>query len=218
MKKYSIAIVDDHLLFAQSLQTLVSSFDDYNVVFHAANGKEFIEMLNGNNSIPDIVLLDINMPIMDGIETMGWLKENKPDLKVIALSMDDTEDTIIKMLRFGAKGYLLKDIHPNIFKQALSDVIEKGFYFSERITNTLLDTLDKKESEKDQLHLKDREIEFLKLACSEMTYKEIANEMCLSPKTIDGYRESLFEKLQVKSRIGLVLYAIKHELIEMEEG
>ncbi|ETN95678.1 two component transcriptional regulator, LuxR family [Zhouia amylolytica] len=217
MKKYSIAIVDDHLLFAQSLQTLVSSFDNYEVIFHAANGKDFIEVLNSNGHVPDIVLLDINMPIMDGVETMGWLKENMPELKVIALSMDDTEDTIIKMLRFGAKGYLLKDIHPNIFKQALSDVVEKGFYFSDRITNTLLDTLDKKESEKDQIYLKDREVEFLKYACSEMTYKEIANEMCLSPKTIDGYRESLFEKLQVKSRIGLVLYAIKHELIEMND-
>lgn len=216
MNNYSIAIVDDHLLFAQSLQTLVSSFNEYDVILHAANGKEFIDMLTNNGKDPDVVLLDINMPIMDGIETMSWIKEHKPELKVIALSMDDTEDTIIKMLRNGAKGYLLKDIHPNIFKQALSDVIEKGFYFSDRITNTLLDTLDKKEAGKKEVMLKDRELEFLKHACSEKTYKEIASEMCLSPKTIDGYRESLFEKLQVKSRIGLVLYAIKHDIIEVD--
>ncbi|NER13917.1 response regulator [Leptobacterium flavescens] len=214
MRKYSIAIVDDHLLFAQSLDSLVSSFGDYEVTFHATNGKNFIENLDRLKEKPDVVLLDINMPIMNGIETMSWLKENKPEQKVIALSMDDSEETIIKMLRLGAKGYLLKDIHPQVFKRAITDVIEKGFYYSERITNTLLDTLDRKDKNED-VFLKDREIEFLKLACTEKTYKEIAGEMYLSPKTIDGYRETLFDKLEVKSRIGLVLYAIKHKYIEI---
>lgn len=215
MKKYTIAIVDDHLLFAQSLQSLVTSLGSYEVLFYANNGKTFIEKLAEQKQMPDVVLLDINMPLMNGIETMAWLKENHPSQKTIALSMDDSEDTIIKMLRLGAKGYLLKDIHPEIFKQALSDVIEKGFYYSDRITNTLLDTIDKQEHAKNEVQLKDREIEFLKLASSEMTYKEIADAMYLSPKTIDGYRESLFEKLEVKSRIGLVLYAIKHGYIEV---
>ena len=214
MKKYSIAIVDDHLLFAQSLESLVASFGDYEVIFHATNGKNFIEKLDNHERIPDIILLDINMPIMSGIDTMMWIKENRPELKAIALSMDDSEETIIKMLRLGAKGYLLKDIHPDVFKRAITDVIEKGFYYSDRITNTLLDTLDKKEHEKD-VFLKDREVQFLKLACTERTYKEIASEMYLSPKTIDGYRETLFDKLEVRSRIGLVLYAIKHKFIEV---
>lgn len=214
MKKHSIAIVDDHLLFAQSLDSLVSSFGDYKVTFHATNGKNFIENLGHLNTPPDVVLLDINMPIMNGVETMAWLKDNRPELKTIALSMDDSEETIIKMLRLGAKGYLLKDIHPDVFKRAITDVIEKGFYYSERITNTLLDTIDKKEHVED-VFLKDREIEFLKLAGTEKTYKEIANIMCLSPKTVDGYRETLFDKLEVRSRIGLVLYAIKHKFIEI---
>ena len=214
MKKHSIAIVDDHLLFAQSLESLIASFDDYEVVFHASNGKLFIEELSGLSIEPEVILLDINMPIMNGIETMGWLKANRPDLKVIALSMDDSEETIIKMLRLGAKGYLLKDIHPEVFKNAINDVIEKGFYYSERVKNTLLDTLDKKEQD-DTIHLKDRELEFLKLACTEKTYKEIADQMFLSPKTIDGYRENLFDKLEVRSRIGLVLYAIKNKIIDI---
>lgn len=214
MKKYSIAIVDDHLLFAQSLDSLVSSFGDYKVTFHATNGKNLIDKLEQSSLPPDIILLDINMPIMNGIETMAWLKENRPELKTIALSMDDSEETIINMLRLGAKGYLLKDIHPDVFRTAITDVIEKGFYYSDRITNTLLDTLDKKEHS-EEIFLKDREVEFLKLACTEKTYKEIANEMCLSPKTIDGYRETLFDKLEVRSRIGLVLYAIKHGVIEI---
>ncbi len=214
MKKYTIAIVDDHLLFAQSLEVLVSSFKDYEIVFHATNGKKFIETLQTVQNKPDVVLLDINMPVMNGLETMAWIKNTHPEMKTIALSMDDSEETIIKMLRLGAKGYLLKDIHPDIFKKAISDVIEKGFYYSDRITNTLLDTLDRKEKD-EEIKLRDREIEFLKLACTEKTYKEIAGLMFLSPKTIDGYRETLFDKLEVKSRIGLVLYAIKHKIIEV---
>ncbi|UOB17706.1 response regulator transcription factor [Abyssalbus ytuae] len=214
MKKYTIAVVDDHRLFAQSLEALISSFGDYEVAFYVANGKEFIAAVEESSTLPDVVLLDINMPIMNGIETMAWIKENKPELKTIALSMDDSEETIIKMLRLGAKGYLLKDIHPDVFRKAITDVIEKGFYYSDRITNALLDSIDKKEKE-DDIQLKDREVEFLKLACTEKTYKEIAGEMFLSPKTIDGYRETLFDKLEVKSRIGLVLYAIKNKLIEI---
>ncbi len=214
MNKNGIAIVDDHLLFAQSLTSLIATLDKYEVLFHSLNGEDFICKLSTQTTVPNLVLLDINMPVMDGLETMGWIKENYPDLRVLALSMDDREETIIKMLRLGARGYLLKDIHPDIFEKALDDVLIKGFYFSDRITNTILDSIDKKE-ETDKLRLKEREMEFLKLACTERTYKEIAEDMFLSPKTIDGYREVLFEKLEVKSRIGLVLYAIKNKLIEV---
>lgn len=214
MNKNGIAIVDDHLLFAQSLTSLVSTFDKCTVLFHVQNGKEFITAMENRKETPDVVLLDINMPVMDGVETMAWIKEHYPEQKVLALSMDDREETIIKMLRLGAKGYLLKDIHPNIFEKAIDDVLTKGFYFSDRITNTILDSIDKKENT-NELRLRDREVEFLKLACTERTYKEIAEDMFLSPKTIDGYREVLFDKLEVKSRIGLVLYAIKNKLIEV---
>ncbi len=213
MKTYSIVIVDDHSLFAQSLQVLINSFDSFEVLYHVKNGKELIDKLTTNSNAPDVVLLDINMPVMNGIETMKWLKENKPEQKVIALSMDDHEDTIITMLRNGARGYLLKDIDPVVFETALNDVIHKGFYYSDRVSNTLLGSLHKEEE--GGVKLKDREIEFLKLACTEKTYKEIAADMFLSPKTIDGYREALFEKLQVKSRIGLVLYAIKNNLYKV---
>lgn len=214
MKKHTIAIVDDHRLFAQSLEVLIKSFGNYEIAFYAENGNEFSKIIEKSEQLPDIVLLDINMPIMDGIETMKWIKDNHPELKAIALSMDDSEDTIIKMLRLGAKGYLLKDIHPDIFQKAISDVIDKGFYYSDNITNALLDSIDRKDKE-DAIQLKEREVEFLKLACTEKTYKEIAGDMFLSPKTIDGYRESLFFKLEVRSRIGLVLYAIKNKVIEI---
>lgn len=211
---YSIVIVDDHSLFAQALQTLLNTFENYKVIYTVKNGDEFIKQLKASPERPDIALIDINMPVMNGIETTQWLTKNCPEINVLALSMDDDENTIISMLRAGAKGYLLKDINPMILQEAFKDIIEKGFYHSERITNTVLSSLHK--TEQQPIQLKEREIEFLKLVCTEKTYKEIASVMFLSPKTIDGYRETLFEKLQIKSRVGLALYAIKNKIFIIE--
>jgi DNA-binding NarL/FixJ family response regulator len=210
MEKIKIAIVDDHLLFAQSLSFLIGTFKEFNVNGNYINGKEFINTLSSNEQKPDIVLLDVNMPIMDGIETMKWIKQNHADLKVLALSVNDDEVTIMKMITSGAKGYLLKDTHPKIFKEALMEVFERGFYYSEMVSGLLINKLN---SDKNKVTLKERELEFIKLACTEKTYKKIADEMCLSPKTIDGYRESLFDKLEIRTRIGLVLYAIKNKIV-----
>ena len=211
---HSVVIVDDHILFAQALEKLINTFDDFHVLYHAKNGKELLDSLEKETAVPDIALMDINMPVMNGVETMQWINKNRPAIKVLALSMDDDEATIIKMLRAGSSGYLLKDINPGILEESLHEVLEKGFCYSERITSTVLRSLNK--AEPPHQLLKDREVEFLKLVCTEMTYKEIASAMFLSPKTIDGYREALFEKLQVKSRVGLVLYAIKNKLYKVE--
>lgn len=220
MKKYSVVIVDDHLLFAQSLQGLVNAFSEFEVLYHVKNGNELIHKLKESENIPDIILLDMNMPVMNGYETMQWIKENRPDTNVLVLSMDDEEQSIIKMLRLGAKGYLLKDIHPEILRKALNEVITNGIYYSERVATTLLNSITG-EKEKNQKHkkamLKDSEIRFLELACTDLTYKEIAQVMCLSPKTIDGYRETLFKYFKVKNRVGLVLYALKNKLIEQTD-
>ncbi|UII24997.1 response regulator transcription factor [Fulvivirga maritima] len=210
--KYKVVVVDDHILFAQALENLVNNFEEFHVLYHAKNGQEFLQNLEQSEH-PHIALMDINMPVLNGIETMKVLNKDYPDIKVLALSMDNDEHTIIKMLKAGAKGYLLKDIHPTAFHSALKTVIKKGFYYSDEVANTVMTSMHKPEN--DEIQLKEREIEFLKLVCTEKTYKEIASEMCLSPKTIDGYREALFEKLHVKSRIGLVLYAIKHHLYKI---
>jgi DNA-binding NarL/FixJ family response regulator len=211
---FTVVIVDDHSLFAQALENLINSFGDYKVLYHVKNGKELIRKLEDGKNVPDLAIIDINMPVMNGFETTQWLKANYPAVNVIALSMDDDEITIIRMLRAGAKGYLLKDISPGILQNAFKDVIEKGFYLSNCITNSVLTSLHKNKAT-DHL-LKEREIEFLKLVCTEKTYKEIASEMFLSPKTIDGYRESLFEKLSIKSRVGLAIYAIKNKIYKPE--
>jgi len=211
--KHTIAIIDDHLLFAQSLKSLINTFDDFEVTYHALNGKIFIDDLKKTTKLPEIVLMDLNMPIMNGLETTMWLNKNHPTIKVLALSMDDDESSILKMIRNGAKGYLLKDIHPDILLEALHSLLREGYYHSKRVSDTLVHSLHPNaDSKKPKINLTERELEFLKLASTEMTYKEVADVMHLSPKTIDGYREQLFKKLEVKNRIGLVLYAIKNKL------
>ena len=205
----TVAIVDDHTLFSQSLKNLVNSFENYEVNAVHKNGQELVTQFKANQPKPDLVLLDIRMPIMDGPETMAWLKENFPDQKVLALTMEDDEETVTFMVKLGCRGYLLKDIDPDEFKFAMDEVIKEGFFYSDAVS----EAIKNKDKENKLTNLTKRELEFLELACSEMTYKEVANEMNLSPKTIDGYRESLFQKLNVRSRTGLVLYAIKHRIL-----
>lgn len=209
MNKIKIVIVDDHLLFSQSLSFLINSFKEFVVFGNYNNGKDFLEGLSKTDEIPDLVLLDVNMPVMDGVETMKRLKEGYPGLRVLALSVNDDEDTIIKMISSGASGYLLKDTHPNVFREALLKVHETGYFYTEMVSGVLINKLEAS----NKASLKERELEFIRLACTEMTYREIADEMCLSPKTVDGYRENLFQKLEIKTRIGLVLYAMKNKIV-----
>ena len=214
--KPSVVLVDDHVLLRNGLANLIRSFGEYAVLFEAGNGHDFIRQLKPR-ALPDIVLLDINMPEMDGYETAGWIKRHHPEIKILALSMYDTDNSIIRMLKNGVKGYILKDSDPAELKMALESVINKGFYYSEMVTGKLIhtiNTLDIPDYQTRQvLTLNDRELEFLKLACTECTYKEIAEQMYLSPRTIDGYRDTLFEKLNVKTRVGLVLYAIRNGIV-----
>lgn len=212
MEKIDIIIVDDHLLFSQALNGLISAFEAYNVLAVLVNGKELVTYFSGENKHPDIVLMDIQMPIMNGIEATRWLKGNFPEIKVLALSMENEDETIIKMLQAGANGYLLKDIHPSLLEHALKEVYITGNFYTENVAKTLLNHADGKRN-KENIIFKEKELEFLKLVCSEMTYKQIAEKMYLSPKTVENYREALFDKLNVKSRIGLVLYAIKEKIV-----
>ncbi len=212
MKKTNLIIVDDHLLFSNALNSLISNFEEFKVIKILNNGQELVDYLSNNGESSEIILMDIQMPILNGIEATKWLKENKPEIKVLALSMECDEDTILKMLRAGAKGYLLKDIHPSILQHALVEVRNNGFYYTENVANTLLNSIQN-EAVKPRVILKDRELELLKWTCTELTYKGIAEKMFISPKTVDNYRESLFQKLEVKTRIGLVLYAIKEKIV-----
>jgi len=207
----SIIIVDDHNLFAQSLKGLIASFENFEVVEVFKNGQELIDYLSTAKDLPDIILLDVRMPVMNGMETMDWIKSNLPDQKVLALTMEHDEETIIKMIKLGCRGYLLKDIEPDEFLNALICVNESGYFLNEE--SSVASCSPNKEKDIDKLS--QRELEFLNLACSELTYKQVASEMNLSPKTIDGYRENLFNKLQVRSRVGLVLFAVKNNMVKI---
>ncbi|GAA0892594.1 UvrY/SirA/GacA family response regulator transcription factor [Fulvivirga kasyanovii] len=209
-----LALVDDHKLFRGGLRSLIESISDrYVVAFEADNGLDLQQKLDSQNP-PDIILIDVNMPEMNGFETVEWLSQHFPNIRILVLSMIEKEETVVKMLKLGVKGYLCKDAEPSEFKEALSSVYSKGYYYTDFVTGKLIHSLKNDGVQSDFYDINEREREFLKLACSEMTYNQIADQMCLSPKTIDGYRMSLFEKFNIKSRVGLVLWAIKNGLIE----
>lgn len=211
MIKYSVVIVEDHTLLSQAIAGMVNTFDKFKVLYTSKNGQELIDKFSDSSkNIPDIVLMDINMPIMNGIETTEWVTKNHPLVNVMALSVEDEEMTILKMLRVGAKGYLLKDVEKSILEHALIEIMDVGFYHSKNVANILVKSLSS--NGKDIVRFKDNELVFMKLACTELTYKEIADKMFLSPKTIDGYRDSLFDKLGIRNRVGLAVYAIKNKI------
>lgn len=211
--KHEIAIVDDHTLLSEAIGNLVNGFKEFKTFGVYSNGQEFITALKAKDKHPEIVLMDVNMPILNGIETTKILTKEFPKIKVLALSVDEEESTIIEMLKSGAKGYLSKDIEKSLLHEALTTTIKEGFFHTSNVTDALLGSLRKKNELDD---LKEREIEFIEMACTEMTYKEIADKMFLSPKTIDNYRDSVFSKLNVKNRIGLVLFAIKNGLFSIK--
>lgn len=207
-----IAIVDDHTLFRQGLTSLLSEYPEIRVAFEAANGAEMKDRLS-TAPAPDVVLMDINMPVMDGFESTQWLKQFHPDVKVLALSTFEDDKPIIKMLKNGAGGYLVKESRIADVVQAIRTIHEQGYFLNELISAKMLRSIqDNPTPGALQVQLSDNEITFLRLCCSELTYKEIAAEMKLSPHTIDNYRQELFDRLAIKSRTGLVLFAIKNEL------
>lgn len=213
MKTIPIAIVDDHTLMSKALENMIMENPQYSVIMNHPNGEDFIAAIEKATELPAVVLMDINMPYKNGIETTEWLTEHHPDIKVIALTMEDDEKVLIQMLKAGAKGYLLKDMQPSILFQAIDTVFDKGSFYTDFVAQKLLKVKSEDIKNASLLsELKDREKEFIKWACSELTYKEIADKMFLSPKTIDGYRDSVFMKLEIKNRVGLVLFALKHDL------
>ncbi len=226
--KIRLAIVDDHKLFRKGIISLIELYNDdrYMVLLEAENGDDLIGQLS-KTEIPDIVIMDIEMPQRDGYQTVECLEKQYPDIKILVVSQVDREEAIIRMLRLGVKGYLSKNIEPEELRSALQAIYDKGYYYTDFITGKLIHSLQQeskqkeKQEKKQELNqstwkqLNEREKEFLQLCCQEQTYEQIAKKMFLSPKTIDGYRNSLFEKFGVGSRVGLVLFAIKNELVKI---
>jgi two-component system, NarL family, invasion response regulator UvrY len=211
----TIAFVDDHILLRDALATVINTFDNCRVILLASNGKDFIKKLEPGN-LPRLVILDLNMQEMDGYETAKWLMNNHPAIPILVLTMYDSEIAMIRLLQTGVRGFLKKDIHPAELKLAIESVIESGYYYSYNSTGRLINLLKNNgpgNTEQNTIVLSEKEFEFLKLVSTDLTYKEIALQLNISPRTVDNYRDSLFLKLHVKSRVGLAMYAIKYGIV-----
>jgi DNA-binding NarL/FixJ family response regulator len=214
----TIAIVDDHAMFRKGLAALIGLFPGHEVLFDAGGGEGCIRQLEAGR-IPDVLLMDIVMPGMDGYAVTSWVRDHFPQVKVLALSTMDAETAILRMIRSGAKGYLLKDADPEDLKRAFEEVISLGYYCNELVSRKIVRAVHLSTEGQDRdamtVRLSDRELNFLQLVCSEKTYGDIAREMFVSERTVDGYRDSLFKKLGLTSRVGLVLYAIRNGIFKV---
>jgi two-component system invasion response regulator UvrY len=210
-----VAMADDHLLLRNALSTLIDSFGDCKMIYHSGTGRDLIDKINAG-PVPDVVILDLNMPDMNGFETAEWMQKNFPETHVLMLTMYDSELSLIRLLQAGVKGFLKKDIHPDELKFAIHSVVQSGYYYSNHTTGKLVNLFRNKANSFNSLQkamLTDAEVQFLKFACSDLTYKEIAQRMALNPRSIDTLRDQLFIKLDTKSRVGLVMVAIKHGIV-----
>jgi len=207
----TVALADDHILLRNALAALIDNFGNCKVIIQASNGNELIQAIT-NGQIPKVAILDLNMPEKNGYETAKWLKEYYPEIEVLMLTMYDSDLALIRLLQVGVKGFLKKDVHPSELKFAINSVAEEGYYYSHNATGKLVNLFrkGKESSAMQKAVLSEVEIAFLKSCASEMTYKEIAQLMKLNPRAVDNLRDNLFTKLDVKSRVGLVMYAMKH--------
>jgi len=213
---HTVVLVDDHLLIAKALASVINQFDGYEVLYECDNGKSLIEAFSQHKSIPYIVLLDISMPVMDGFATAKWLKENHPEILVMALTMQGDDDSLINMIKNGAKGYLHKNVHPADLEKALDSLVQKGYYYPDWASSRVLfNMVAGQDAKPTGIHITEREKEFLEYVCTELTYKEIGVKMACSPRTVESYRDGLFEKLGVKTRVALALYAVKIGLYKL---
>lgn len=214
-KKVLIALADDHVLLRNGLKELIHNFGRYRVIIEADNGRDLLEKMAAAKTPPDICVLDVSMPVMNGYETQLELRKKWPSVKTLVLSQYSNEFTIIKLLKEGASGYLFKNAGPDEFRNALESILDKDYYhpeMSEGKFQRYVYSIGKQMPE-----ITRNEMQFLGLCCSELTYKDMGEKMGVSARTIDGYRDKLFEKLKIKSRSGLVMYALKSGIVPLTE-
>ena len=218
MNPINLAIVDDHKIFRNGLKATLEDCPDFKLLIEASNGKELIGQLATHT--PDVILMDIKMPEMDGMQTTAHVHEHFKNIKILTLSMHNEDKYIVDMMKAGASGYLLKNAEPEEIIEAILTVYNKGFYFNEHLSVTLIKQLVGPGSYTDnasqqQVDLNDREIEVLRLVCQEHSNQEIADKIFLSVRTVEGYRARLFEKTGSKNLVGLVIFAIKKGIISV---
>jgi len=215
MKKIKVAVVDDQLLFRRGLISLLKEFEELDVVIEAENGKELVEALKRRK--PNIVLLDIEMPVMDGIQTTEYLHKHFPDIRILILTMHDDDEFVIHLIDKGARGFLLKNHSIEIVTDAIHAIMDNGYYFNDRVSKMMIKGLVRSKKIKPSFNsvnnLSEREIEIIQLICEEFTNKEISDRLCISARTVDNHRDSIMEKTGARNTAGIVMFAIKNELL-----
>jgi two-component system invasion response regulator UvrY len=213
----NIILVDDHVIVRKGLKELIESLGNYHVVAEYDNGKAFVDSIPAT-PVPDLVILDLDMPIMNGKQTAEWLKKNHAKHKVLVLTLDTTDKTIIELFRLGIKGYLTKNCTADTLKDAIDSIVQEGYYHSELLTKAVISESNHRKTDEDlAAQITEKERRFINLLCDEKeyTYDEIASQMSVSRPTVENYRKSLFEKLNIRSKTGLVLFAIKHGIVDI---
>jgi len=211
----NIAVVDDHNLVRNGIVTILKTLSNrFNIIVEANNGQDFLNKLL-ISPIPDIVLLDISMPIMDGFKTTTELKKRYPKLKILVLSMNDDSSSLIRMLKLGVNGFVNKGIAPTELEKAIISVCDIGSYYTKEMATHMANSFQNFEKNDVEKLLSKNELIFLKLSFSEDNYTQIAEKMCLSPRTIHGYRDSVFSKLNIHTRMGLIIFALRIKLVTL---
>jgi DNA-binding NarL/FixJ family response regulator len=217
MEKIRLGIADDHKIFRNGLKATLEDHSGFDLVLEAANGKQLLAQLP--SCVPDVILMDIKMPEMDGIQTTAQVKQYFPHIKVLALSMFNEDKYIVDMMKAGSSGYLLKNAEPEEIIAAINTVYQKDYYFNEQLSITLIKQLagnaHHNTSGLSLSEFNEREIEVLRLVCQEYSNQEIADKIFLSVRTVEGYRARLFEKTRSKNLVGLVIFAVKTGIISV---
>lgn len=218
-EKLNIIVTDDHKLFRKGICALLSDFDFVNEIDEAGNGEELIDLIKSKAEAPDLVLLDVNMPVMDGIEATKYLKSHYTDLRIIIISMEEDVQLVSHLVEEGVDGYLLKNADPDELEMALRMVMKNEFYFSSNLTGAFLRSSKSKKASQSTNHqtklFSERELQVLELICKELTATEIADKLSLSARTIEGYKRNLLTKSEKRNVAGLVIYAIKNNLVSI---
>lgn len=215
-KKITVAYADDHVAVRKAITSYLHDLGGIEVAIEADNGKELIEKIETGNVIPDVCIIDLKMPVLNGFETVPILRQKWKDIKILVLSTFMEEPYVVKMIRAGVNGYLSKSCDPEEIKAALLAIHIEGRYYSELFMENVALAIQQEQEKPTRISEKERV--FLIHSCSDMSYAEIALKMKCTVKSVEGYRDNLFRKLGVNSRVSLVLYAIKSGLVPIENN
>lgn len=217
----NVAIADDQTLFRKGMAALIGSFEQMNLLFEAENGRELLDFFNRAGVKPDVVILDLNMPVLNGLETLKILKDNHPSVGVIILTIHEAENFVFSTIQAGANGYLAKNAEPAEVETAIREVFKNGFHFTLEMLELVRRGLVKKPESgillANENKLTKREKEVLILICKQLSSSEIAEKMFLSNRTIEGYRNNLLIKTESRNTAGLVVFALKYGIIKLED-